>query len=105
MRDDEGSIILHNGVSRTFRDARETAFEAARYAKSKSKGEIIEITARPRLGRPSRGYWRMHLHAAAKSGEVRTHETLCGGWMPKRPPRVGVEQASTGPQVVASSIA
>ena len=43
MRDDEGYIILHNGVRRTFRDKRETAFEAARYAKSKAKGELIEI--------------------------------------------------------------
>ena len=43
MRDDEGYITLHNGVRRTFRDRRETAFEAARYAKSKAKGEIIEI--------------------------------------------------------------
>jgi hypothetical protein len=43
MRDDEGYIILHNGVRRTFRDKRETPFEAARYAKSKAKGELIEI--------------------------------------------------------------
>ena len=46
MRDDEGYIILHNGVRRTFRDKRETAFEAARYAKGKAKGEIIEIIDR-----------------------------------------------------------
>jgi hypothetical protein len=43
MRDDEGYIILHYGVRRTFRDKRETAFEAARYAKSKAKGELIEV--------------------------------------------------------------
>jgi hypothetical protein len=38
-----GTIILHNGVHRTFRDKRETAFEAARYAKSKARGDIIEL--------------------------------------------------------------
>ena len=43
MRDNEGFEIRHNGVPRTYRDNRETAFEAARYAKSKAKGEIIEI--------------------------------------------------------------
>jgi len=43
MRDDEGFQILHNGVPRTFRDQRETAFEAARYAKSQAKGDIIEL--------------------------------------------------------------
>jgi len=43
MRDDEGFQILHNGVPRTFRNQRETAFEAARYAKGKARGEIIEI--------------------------------------------------------------
>jgi hypothetical protein len=46
MRDGEGYEIRHNGVPRTFRDKRETAFEAARYAKSKAKGEIIEIIDR-----------------------------------------------------------
>lgn len=43
MPQNEGFQILHNGVPRTFRDKRETAFEAARYAKSKSRGELIEI--------------------------------------------------------------
>ena len=43
MRDNEGFEILHNGVPRAFRDKRETAFEAARFAKSKAKGDIIEI--------------------------------------------------------------
>ena len=33
-------------VPRTFRDNRETAFEAARYAKSKAMGDIIEIIDR-----------------------------------------------------------
>ncbi len=43
MDNGEGFQILHNGVPRTFRDQRETAFEAARYAKGKARGEIIEI--------------------------------------------------------------
>ena len=46
VRDNEGYEIRHNGVPRTFRDTRETAFEAARYAKSKARGEIIEIVDR-----------------------------------------------------------
>jgi hypothetical protein len=46
MRDNEGYVILHNGVPRTFRDNRQTAFEAARFAKSRAKGEIIEIVDR-----------------------------------------------------------
>jgi hypothetical protein len=46
MRDTEGYSILHNGVPRSFRDNRETAFEAARYAKSKARGELIEIVDR-----------------------------------------------------------
>jgi hypothetical protein len=46
MRENEGYEIRHNGVPRTFRDNRETAFEAARYAKSKARGEIIEIIDR-----------------------------------------------------------
>jgi hypothetical protein len=46
MRDNEGFEIRHNGVPRTFRDKRDTAFEAARYAKTKSRGEIIEIVDR-----------------------------------------------------------
>jgi len=35
MLDNQGFEILHNGVPRTFRDKRETAFEAACYAKGK----------------------------------------------------------------------
>ena len=35
--------ILHNGVPRTFRDRRETALEAGQLAKSKAKGDIIEL--------------------------------------------------------------
>ena len=46
MRDNEGFEIRHNGVPRTYRDNRETAFVAARYAKSKAKDEIIEIIDR-----------------------------------------------------------
>jgi hypothetical protein len=46
MRDNEGFDILHNGVPRTFRDMKATAYEAARYAKSKAKGDIIEIIDR-----------------------------------------------------------
>jgi hypothetical protein len=46
MPDNEGFEIRHNGVPRTFRDRRETAFDAARYAKSKARGEIIEIVDR-----------------------------------------------------------
>jgi hypothetical protein len=46
MRDGHGYQILHNGVPRTFRDNRETAFEAARFAKSKARGELIEIVDR-----------------------------------------------------------
>lgn len=32
----EGFAILHNGVPRTFRDKRETAYEAARFAKTRA---------------------------------------------------------------------
>ena len=46
MRDNEGYEIRHNGAPRTFRDTRESAFEAARYAKSKARDEIIEIVDR-----------------------------------------------------------
>jgi hypothetical protein len=46
MRDNEGFEIRHNGVPRTFRDKREMAFDAARCAKSKARGEIIEIVDR-----------------------------------------------------------
>ena len=46
MRGNEGFDILHNGVPRTFRDDREIAFEAARFAKARTKGEIIEIVDR-----------------------------------------------------------
>jgi hypothetical protein len=46
MRENEGFEFRHNGVPRTFRDKREMAYEAARFAKSKAKGEIIELIDR-----------------------------------------------------------
>jgi hypothetical protein len=46
MPNNEGFEIRHNGVPRTFRDKRDTAFDAARYAKSKARSEIIEIVDR-----------------------------------------------------------
>ena len=46
MRENEGFEILHNGVPRAFRDRKETAFDAARFAKAKARGDIIEIVDR-----------------------------------------------------------
>lgn len=46
MRDNEGFDILHNGVPRTFRDTKATVFDAARFAKGRAKGDIIEIVDR-----------------------------------------------------------
>ena len=43
MGQGQGYEILHNGVPRTFRDRRETALEAARFAKSNAKADIIEL--------------------------------------------------------------
>ena len=44
MTDSQGYEIRHNGVPRTYRDNnKETAFEAARYAKSRHRGDVIEI--------------------------------------------------------------
>jgi len=43
MPDNKGFEIRHNNVPRTFRDREGTAFEAARYAKSRQPGDIIEI--------------------------------------------------------------
>ena len=43
MIDSQGYEILHNGVPRTFRDRRDTALEAAQFAKSRAKGDIIEL--------------------------------------------------------------
>jgi hypothetical protein len=42
-RDDEGYDILHNGQRRTFRGTKEAAFAAARFAKSRARGDIIEL--------------------------------------------------------------
>ena len=46
MRENEGFEILHNGVPRSFRDVKATAYEAARFAKARNKGDIIEIVDR-----------------------------------------------------------
>jgi len=46
MRENEGFDILHNGVPRTFRDLKACAYEAARFAKGRAKGDIIEIVDR-----------------------------------------------------------
>ena len=46
MRDNAGYEILHNGVPRTFRDRKETAYAAARFAKERFRGDIIEILDR-----------------------------------------------------------
>jgi len=43
MTEAKGYEILHNGVPRTFRDRWVTALEAAQFAKSRAKGDIIEI--------------------------------------------------------------
>ena len=43
MSSNQGYEILHNGVPRTFRDRRDTALEAAPFAKSNAKGDIIEL--------------------------------------------------------------
>jgi hypothetical protein len=39
----KGFDILHNGVPRTYRDHKATAFEAARYAKDRHPRDLIEI--------------------------------------------------------------
>ena len=46
MRDNEGYEIRHNGVPRSFRDVKESAYEAARFAKSRNPSDIIEIIDR-----------------------------------------------------------
>ena len=35
--------IRHNGVPRSYRDMKNVAYEAARFAKERAKGDIIEI--------------------------------------------------------------
>ena len=46
MRDEEGYEIRYNGMIRTFRDSRQAAFDAARFAKAKARDQIIEIVER-----------------------------------------------------------
>jgi hypothetical protein len=46
MRDSEGFEIRHNGMPRSFRDKKETAFEAARFGKARNPGDVIEIIDR-----------------------------------------------------------
>jgi hypothetical protein len=46
LRQNEGFDILHNGVPRTFRDVKANAYAAARFAKSRNPGDIIEIVDR-----------------------------------------------------------
>ena len=43
MGNGHGYEILHNGVPRTFRDRRETAFEVAQFAKNRAKTDIKEL--------------------------------------------------------------
>lgn len=43
LRPDEGFEILINGVLRTFRDVEAVAYEAARYAKQRNRGEVVEL--------------------------------------------------------------
>ena len=43
MRANEGYEIWHNGVPRTFRDRKEIAYEAARFAKARAPRDIIEV--------------------------------------------------------------
>jgi hypothetical protein len=46
MKENEGFEIRHNGTTRTFRDKRAAAFEAARYGKSRNPQDIIELIDR-----------------------------------------------------------
>jgi len=41
--DNKGFEIRHNGVPRTFRDRKNVAYEAARFAKSRHPADIIEL--------------------------------------------------------------
>jgi len=49
MRDGQGYEVLHNGVPRTFRDKRETALEAAQFAKSRAKGTSLNCATAPQV--------------------------------------------------------
>jgi hypothetical protein len=42
MRNNEGFDVLHNGSRQTFPDQRKTAYEAARFAKSRTRGGISD---------------------------------------------------------------
>jgi hypothetical protein len=46
MRENEGFDILQNGVPRTFRDSKDMAYEAARFAKTQNPADLIEIIDR-----------------------------------------------------------
>ena len=46
MRTDQGFDIFRNGMPRTFRDKKEMAYEAARFAKAEHPADIIEIVDR-----------------------------------------------------------
>ena len=46
MRENEGFDILHNGMPRSFRDQKKTAYEAARFAKAQNPADLIEIVDR-----------------------------------------------------------
>ena len=46
LRDNQGYDILVNGIPRTFRDAKEIAYDAARVIKRRNKGDIVEIVDR-----------------------------------------------------------
>jgi hypothetical protein len=46
LRNDEGFDILINGVARTFRDRKISAYEAGRVIKRKQRGDIIEVRDR-----------------------------------------------------------
>ena len=46
MRETEGFDILHNGVPRTFRDRKDMAYEAARFAKTQNPTDLIELVDR-----------------------------------------------------------
>jgi len=43
MPDSEGFDIIVNGVVRTFRDQREAAYDAARYSKSATHKDFVEV--------------------------------------------------------------
>ena len=70
MRTDQGFDILHNGMPRTFRDKKEMAYEAARFAKTQNPADIIEIV--DRSNRTESSCWRT---AGPASGAAPLHPT------------------------------